>query len=152
MRALSYSDVVYASSQDCFEQMDCVRMRLRDANATTSIVYGWVSSPGTRGTIDIIQLCLATVVLCTYSALFLHIKHCPTRGDLIIYKTKWVALTIMFPEITCAIAAEQWRSARESVVKISEFRQRLEYRFRTSHDVEVTPCLRTMHRWTAADT
>lgn len=121
--------------------MHYVPTQARDANGTTAIVYGWVSSPNGRGTIDIVQLCIATVVLCTYSALFLHIKHCPTRRDTIIYKAKWVALTIMFPEITTAIAGEQWRAARESVAKISEFRQTLENRFHGSQIAMVVSML-----------
>ena len=98
----------------------------RDANMTAPIIHGWVSSPNGRGTIDVLKLCLATVFLCTYSVLFLNIKHCPTRFDLIIYKTKWVVFTIFFPELTTAIAAEQWRSARESVGEFSKLRERLE--------------------------
>lgn len=107
----------------------------RHINTTTPVIHGWVSSPDMRGTIDIINLCVATVVLSTYSALFLHIKKCPTRLDLILYKSKWVIFTIFFPEVTTAMAGEQWGSARDSVIEMRKMRQKYEEEARTNPHV-----------------
>ena len=95
-------------------------------NTTTHIVHGWVSSPNGRGTLDILRACLATVFLCTYTVLFLNIKEHTTRTKAVLYKTKWVVFTIFFPEVTTAMAAEQWRSARQSVEDFARLRKRLE--------------------------
>ena len=97
-----------------------------ETNTTTHIIYGWVSSPKERGTIDILQSCVATVFLCTYSVLFLNIKERKTRTAAVLYKTKWVLFTIFFPEVTTAMAAEQWRSAKESVADFRRLKERWE--------------------------
>ena len=95
-------------------------------NTTPHIIHGWVSSPNKRGSLDILQACLATVFLCTYSVLFLNIKEFKTRTAAIRYKTKWVLFTIFFPEVTTAMAAEQWRSARQSVAAFARLRNQWE--------------------------
>lgn len=95
-------------------------------NATEPLIRGWVPSPDGRGTPDILVACLATVFLCTYSVLFLNIKPHKTRTAVVLYKAKWVFFTVFFPEVTVAIAAEQWRAARESVADFEKLRKQWE--------------------------
>ncbi|KAI1745580.1 hypothetical protein F4680DRAFT_107899 [Xylaria scruposa] len=77
---------------------------------------GWVSGPNTRGTVDIIYSSLSTIWLCTWTCLCLNV---PDRNDsgwrFLLYKFRWQAFTIFFPEVLVATAAEQWISARQSV-------------------------------------
>ncbi|KAI1169646.1 hypothetical protein F4777DRAFT_572332 [Nemania sp. FL0916] len=77
---------------------------------------GWVSGPNTRGTIDIIYSCLSTIWLCTWTCLCLNIPDRHESGwRFLVYKFRWQAFAIFFPEVLVASAAEQWMSARQSV-------------------------------------
>jgi hypothetical protein len=92
----------------------------------TCNINGWVDSPNGRGTFDIIQSSVATVFLCTYTVLFLNI-HPGYRSRLayFMHKTKWVIFTIFCAEFTLSIAAEQWRSAKQSVEDFTKLQKRL---------------------------
>ena len=80
------------------------------------LAHGWIHQPDGRGTLDIIQSCLLTMFLCSWSVLCLNV---PARSDkrwsLLILKMKWMVFTIFFPEVVVAFAAEQWESACQSV-------------------------------------
>lgn len=77
---------------------------------------GWVSQPDGRGTFDILQSCLVTIFLCSWSILFLNVS-AEQGGRISSLKNKalWMLFTIFFPEMLTAVAAEQWRSACQSV-------------------------------------
>ena len=95
-------------------------------SSTVGTVHGWVESPNGRGTLDIVQTCVATVFLCTYTALFLNIHPgYKNRLACFIHKTKWVVFTLFCAEFTLSIAAEQWRSARQSTEDFAGLQQRL---------------------------
>ena len=81
----------------------------------STLVHGWVASPNERGTIDIVWSCIVTIVLCSWSVLFLNV---PDKYDFRSYlatKLSWVAFTIFFPEILASFAQVQYLSARYSV-------------------------------------
>ena len=80
------------------------------------MVRGWVSQPNGRGTIDILQSSLLTILLCGWSVLFLNVP--PERKGpfgFLAHKSRWMLFTMFFPEMMTGIAAEQWRSASQSV-------------------------------------
>jgi len=87
---------------------------LTTPNANT--IQGWVSQPNGRGTFDILQSCVVTVLLCSWSVLVLHVPS-PKKGRLhrFLDKMLWMAFTLIFPEVTTAVAAEQYESANQSV-------------------------------------
>lgn len=92
-------------------------MRIRDLTTpNANITEGWVSSPNGRGTFDILQSSVVTVLLCSWSVLVLHVPS-PNKGRLRRYLDKiyWMAFTLIFPEVTTAVAAEQYESASQSV-------------------------------------
>ena len=99
------------------------------ANGITEIPRspGWISSPNGRGTIDILLSCLVTIFLCSWSVLFLNI---PLAGigqfGFLLNKARWMAFTIFFPEMTTGVAAEQWRSAIQSVEDFSLLKEEWE--------------------------
>ena len=79
-------------------------------------IRGWTSSPNTRGTTDILWSSLTTIYLCTWTSLCLNFPQPGTRGwRFLLYKLRWQLVTIIFPEVVVAIAAEQWLSAQQSV-------------------------------------
>jgi hypothetical protein len=87
-----------------------------DANPSMNLIWGWVSTPNTRGTIDILYSSLTTIYLCTWTSLCLNIPQPGTRRWRFgWYKFRWQLFTIFFPEVLVATAAEQWISARQSV-------------------------------------
>jgi uncharacterized protein YhhL (DUF1145 family) len=81
-----------------------------------TMVDGWVSGPGTRGSIDIIWSILLTIFLCTWTALCLNVPH-PNDSDLkiVLRKAKWMVLGVLAPELILTIALGQYASARRSV-------------------------------------
>lgn len=84
--------------------------------ATPHLSQGWTPQPSSRGTLDILESCLATVILCTWSVLFLNVpaEH-EGPWDVFRAKARWMLFTIFFPEVFTAVAAEQWRSASQAV-------------------------------------
>ena len=79
-------------------------------------VSGWQSPRNERGTWDIVQSCALTIFLCTYTAIFLNVKPDLKRREYIWYKVKWVLFTLYCPEIVTAMAFEQWKSAKQSML------------------------------------
>ena len=82
---------------------------------------GWVDQPDGRGTIDILQSCVVTIFLCSWSVLCLNIpEKGKSRRHVLLTKLRWVAFTIFFPEVLTALAGDQYSSASQSV---SDFRE-----------------------------
>ncbi|MCJ1378129.1 hypothetical protein MMC17_001225 [Xylographa soralifera] len=88
---------------------------------STEFVSGWVSSPDGRGTFDIIQSCLFTIFLCTWSALHLNL---PAKNERHLYhilrKVKWMIQTLLGPEFIVWLAVGQRFEASDSVCKFKE--------------------------------
>ncbi|KAK4113185.1 hypothetical protein N656DRAFT_752331 [Canariomyces notabilis] len=79
-------------------------------------VEGWNDQPNSRGTMDIIWICLTTTFFCTYVVLSVN---CPARGEPWwkgeARKLLWVAIGISGPEFILTAAAGQLALARDSV-------------------------------------
>lgn len=91
------------------------------------LVHGWVNQPDGRGTFDILQSCLLTILLCSWSTLFLNVLSEDERPiALFTNKMRWMVFAIIFPEMLTGVAAEQWRSACQSVEDFSRLKERWE--------------------------
>lgn len=103
------------------------------SNSTNDLTFGWVPQPDSRGTLNILQSSLLTILICSWSALCLNV---PPEGEthmgFFVRKAKWMLFTIFFPEILMAIAAEQWRSAAQSVEDFVNLTKRWEAEERDS--------------------
>ncbi|KAF2274461.1 uncharacterized protein EI97DRAFT_495246 [Westerdykella ornata] len=107
-------------------------------NTGPAVVSGWVSSPNTRGTMDIIWSSFLTIFLCTWTAVSLNIPHPhDSKYDIFCRKAKWMFWAIVGPEIVLAVAIGQFASARRSVKR---FRS-LGYNIWTVRHAESTPFL-----------
>ncbi|KAK4547271.1 hypothetical protein LTR36_000926 [Oleoguttula mirabilis] len=93
---------------------------------STTTVTGWQSSPNGRGTLDIIQSCVTTIFLCTYTALYLNVRPRFGAWSTFLYKLKWVLFTLFCPEVVAGLAIEQWRSARQSAQEFAKLREQRE--------------------------
>ncbi|KAI7764987.1 hypothetical protein ACKAV7_012740 [Fusarium commune] len=67
----------------------------------------WVGTPNVRGTFDILESCIFTLIACVFTALHLDVIPNPTWQRLLLEKTKWVLLTIVVPEISILTAINQ---------------------------------------------
>ncbi|RKK13392.1 hypothetical protein BFJ63_vAg991 [Fusarium oxysporum f. sp. narcissi] len=67
----------------------------------------WVGTPNVRGTFDILESCIFTLIACVFTALHLDIIPNPTWQRLLLEKIKWVLLTIVVPEISLLTASNQ---------------------------------------------
>ena len=74
----------------------CIRF-VQTANET--LVHGWVSEPNGRGTWSILWSCLATIFLCTWSAMHLDVPECHDSWYLFFQKLRWMLVAIMAPEL-----------------------------------------------------
>ena len=77
--------------------------------------HGWVPEPSGRGTWSILWGCLATIFICTWSALHLRVpkKHGPAY--LFFRKLGWMLVAAVAPEIVLFNAAENFFVARDLV-------------------------------------
>lgn len=73
----------------------------------------WVSSPTVRGTFDILESCIFTLIACIFTALHLDVVSNPTWQRLLFEKAKWVLLTILIPEVSILTATRQYLDARD---------------------------------------
>ncbi|KAJ8126591.1 hypothetical protein O1611_g7048 [Lasiodiplodia mahajangana] len=77
---------------------------------------GWVSSPDTRGTIDIIWPCLTTISLVLWTMLHLNIPApSDTTRHLAFRKLRWLLFGLLAPELVMMFAFAQFTSAQQSV-------------------------------------
>jgi hypothetical protein len=85
-------------------------------NASETMVQGWTPQPGGRGTLDIIQQCLTTILLCCWSALCLNVPSSNwSRWRRTVQKTLMACMGCIGPEFVFQLALGQWISARRSV-------------------------------------
>ena len=79
-------------------------------------IKGWVDSPDTRGTLDILWSCVVTIFICTYTILCLNL---PAPGEtwwtIMSHRLFWMGLAVIGPEFVLTYAAGQWSRARHSV-------------------------------------
>ncbi|QPC71810.1 hypothetical protein HYE68_002562 [Fusarium pseudograminearum] len=84
----------------------------------------WVSTPNVRGTSEILQSCVLTLVACIYTALHLDVPKKKTWQHLFWQKTKWVAITLFAPELAVFVAATQLRYARILKSELQKIRKK----------------------------
>ncbi|RSM10753.1 hypothetical protein CEP52_003399 [Fusarium oligoseptatum] len=99
----------------------------------------WVDSPNIRGTLDILQSCVLTLVACIYTALHLDVPT-KTKWHRILYsKVKWSLITLFAPEIVLYMAADQLFEAWNLRKKLKKLRLK--------QALHRTPDLDTESRW-----
>ena len=123
--------------------------------ASSDLAVGWMPQPNGRGTIDILQSCALTIFLCAWSVLFLNLRAGrESRWDFFKNKLRWMAFVMFFPEVLTAIAAEQWRSACQSVEDFGQLQKEWELTIETAKSPEDFPLARInlsrskIYRWT----
>ena len=110
----------------------------------SELAIGWISQPNGRGTISILQSCSLTIFLCAWSVLFLNIPaERESRWDFIKNKVRWMAFVIFFPEVLTGIAAEQWRSACQSVEDFAKLQNDWESALQESKSAEEVQRIRS---------
>jgi hypothetical protein len=101
-------------------------MEISASNTTTPSqpVYSWVGEPKQRGTFQILLLCLATMIICVWSAVHLDIpntRHNPTRRFLI--RVVWMLITLIAPEALLFLAINQRIHARTVNTRAAKYLQ-----------------------------
>jgi hypothetical protein len=99
---------------------------------TSNQTVSYVSSPHTRGTLDIVWNCLATLVACVYTMLHLNIPERNTRPQTVSTGTTelwesfkdymWViavsVVSILFPELVWTASIDEWMDARTELQRL----------------------------------
>ena len=125
---------------------------LYNSTDATYWVEGWVASPDGRGTFDILQICVTTVFLCTYTTLYLNtVPKDEGRLAIFYHKTKWALFTVFSPEMIVGIAAEQWRAAQRSLEDFTHLQNTLETKKAVSRSSDESDLLARLKAapWTA---
>ena len=93
-------------------------------NNTSKSLQGWTSSPNARGSLDVLWTCLTTILLSTWSAIWLNV---PEPTDTIwkhLKRKAWLTfIAIMGPECLLGLTLGEWQSARASVTHLKQLRQ-----------------------------
>lgn len=95
----------------------------QDSNSTTTptLLQGWVASPQTRGTFDILSSCLVAIIASTWTILHLNLPGSKDSSTTKFFrKLKWMLFTIMFPEFIFAHAMEERLMAYMALERLSE--------------------------------
>ncbi|KAM0427891.1 hypothetical protein ACHAPT_007350 [Fusarium lateritium] len=87
------------------------------------IARKWVDSPNIRGTLDILQSCVLTLVACIYTALHLDVPTKTKWHRILISKVKWSLITLFAPEIVLYMAADQLFEAWNLRKKLRKLRE-----------------------------
>lgn len=77
------------------------------------LIHGWAPEPSGRGTWSILWGCLATIFICTWSALHLDVPKKHGRWYLFFRKLGWMFIAVMAPEAIVALAAKNFFNARD---------------------------------------
>ncbi|RSM18256.1 hypothetical protein CDV31_002982 [Fusarium ambrosium] len=94
-------------------------------NTTDEIIaLPWVNSPNVRGTMDILQSCILTLLACIYTALHLDVPKRTSSWRLFLTKLKWVAITLFVPELPVFMAADQLHQAWKLRQELRELQKR----------------------------
>ncbi|KAF6817031.1 hypothetical protein CPLU01_13711 [Colletotrichum plurivorum] len=86
---------------------------------------GWVPSPSTRGTWDIVLSCVVTLFACAYSVLHINIPMDPNISAIFMTKVRWVVLAILFPDTIVVMAYAQYSKARKLQKQLRKLREDL---------------------------
>jgi hypothetical protein len=90
----------------------------------TTLYTGWHKGPAERGTITIIWSCLTTVFACTWTILHLNVPYyLESTLTKILRKTKWMAITVIFPEFIFAKAICELQMAIEDLHELEKHKE-----------------------------
>ena len=78
-----------------------------------TLVHGWMPEPPGRGTWSILWSCLATIFICTWSALHLDVPERHGVWYLLFRKLRWMVTAAMAPELVLFNAADNFFEARD---------------------------------------
>lgn len=92
------------------------------ANTTTDDTVGWQTGPEDRGTVILIWGCVTTIFACSWTILHLNV---PALTDSawtkLLRKTKWMFITIIFPEFILSKAICDLRLALRELGEFDEY-------------------------------
>ena len=80
-----------------------------------TLTHGWRPEPDGRGTWSILWSCLATMFICTWSALHLPVPKRHGKWYLYFRKIRYTLLALMAPEYFFAFAAENFFKSRDAI-------------------------------------
>ena len=78
-----------------------------------TLIHGWTQEPSGRGTWSILWGCLATIFICTWSALHLDVPDRHDRWYLLFRRLGWMLIAATAPEIVVLNAAENFFNSRD---------------------------------------
>ena len=84
-----------------------------------TLVHGWQTEPNGRGTWSILWSCLATIFICTWSALHLKVPEKHGQWRLFFHKMRLMLVAAVAPEWILCRAAKNWVEARKVFNRLS---------------------------------
>lgn len=104
------------STQNATAAISCITVTAHDGTTLCS----WADNPATRGTLDILWLCVSTLGLCVWNAVHPDVPYPGTPKWRIIGKRIWWLFVGLFmPEMLVLAALGQFRQAYRLLVRVS---------------------------------
>jgi hypothetical protein len=116
-----------------------VPIQIRSTNATDNGTVGWVETPQTRGTFDLLLSCLMTLSLCAWTAYHPNVRSGASEFQRFKHRAFWMCVAILFPELVLYCAWSQWWTARRFLKWINSLGD-------SAHDEELA-FKKHGHRW-----
>lgn len=82
------------------------------ASSPTKIV-GWIETPKTRGTFDLLLSCLTTLSLCAWTAYHPNVHAMQSEWKRTGHRLVWMCVAVFLPEVVLFCAWEQWWAAKK---------------------------------------
>ena len=86
-----------------------------------TVIHGWVREPSGRGTWSILWSSLATISLCTWSALHLSVPKYHERWKLVLRRCKYFSIALLAPEVILILTLGSFVDARNAVLDLQQF-------------------------------
>lgn len=113
------------NERDAIDLLSMIKSTSQNTSiSSANFATGWVNQPDGRGTWSIIQTCVVTLVLCSYSSLVLNVFSGKGRISFMKDKLRWMLFTLFWPEITLGVAYEQWESASQCVEDFTKMKRK----------------------------
>ena len=86
-----------------------------------TIIHGWVPEPDGRGTWSILWSSLATISLCTWSALHMSVPRYHDRWRLVLRRCKHFLIALVAPESILILSLQDYIRARSVVIDLQHY-------------------------------
>ena len=121
---LSFGDSRYIPISSAHFQSNILTRSVSINESTGPSAPAWVEGPSGRGTYEILQSCIATLLLCGFTAVAINVHPTDSKLRHFLRRAWWMVVTIIAPEYVLWCAFDQFWTAKELRDEINRLGQR----------------------------